>query len=878
MDGMLRPRFPREGRLHTETRRTRVRLICGCERVFLAEIHVVIDIESDPAILEGLTDEGLQRFNCPRCDQIFDLAEPILVHDRERARTALFVPSAIGHRALVFHAELAAEIATADPAAIPAHAFQPELLVGVQGLREWLFGPGARSRVPLPRQPGPGPVHPAASAAGDPARHPSAPVVQARPSGPPLHAAFTDLAQADSQRPSTVPTAPEIDDVDEDEPMFADDWLARDTRAPVVPEPDPPAQVESDATSPPFTRPGRTESTVDFAGLLDDDEDEEDDIEEENFVEEMIEEEDGDEPSPEAEIIVMDDAEADDAAAGQSAGIPATAGKPAAEAVRDAPGPILGGAERCLELGEDGLVLSLRLPAARVALFDPSTADLWFQLLDVGGTPLMAITLVSDPTMDRPHWVTWPIDPRRGPDREVTHALRRSYRAEIRLYDENTREAARFPLSADRELNVSVVTERAARVLDAGPVDDAAASAALAGLTSSAQPFGTPLPPLFTSYGLPVMEGFEQTQAVLTELAHWLEPDRYEHLVLVRSLPLDYLEEIVVEVLDQAVGYGVRLPERLRDRAITLGHAPNRADLCRVLAANFDRLMVAGDGPPDEVAARNWRDLLTDCAVENVTWEPRIRDRAEELLEAHGLLDQATIREAEAALAAPDGLETDQLLRMLQHRRLRAGAIAALCGRAEPAAWKEAVRAVDRLDAAAALDATRAIARLREAVTGEITVLLGSDRPHVRQAAAALLGGLALRRTLMPILKALGSEPTPGWVELARAVAATGSAAVRSIERQLTDERFPLERLALAVRLLDQVAPKASARFEAMADSGDERAARMMELSRSATIEPSRVSPAERYGELLRRAIAGEAISAREATVVVEAYRAALAR
>jgi len=236
------------------------------------------------------------------------------------------------------------------------------------------------------------------------------------------------------------------------------------------------------------------------------------------------------------------------------------------------------------------------------------------------------------------------------------------------------------------------------------------------------------------------------------------------------------------------------------------------------------------------------------------------------------------MREAQAALAEPDGLETDQLLRMLRHRRLRPGAITALCGRAEPAAWKEAVRAMERLDAAAIIDATRDVADLREAVAGEITGLLTSDKPHVRQAAAVLLGALALRRTLMPVLKALGGETTRIWPEFARAVAATGSAAVRSLERQLTDQEFPPERLALTVRLLEQASPKASARFEAMAESGDERAAQLVDLARSADVEPSRVAPAERYGDLLRRAANGEIIPARDVAAVVEAYRASLER
>jgi hypothetical protein len=863
MDGQMRPLFPRGGRLHFETQRTRARLTCGCDRVFLVEITIAIDIERDPGALEELSDDGLQRFTCPRCEQAFELAEPILILDRERERMALFVPYAVSHRALAFGAELAGEIARADPATLPPGAIQPALLVGVQSLREWLFGPGGRSRVPSPPKPEPEPAAPGATIDRGLGRRPIDPATPARSGALPIHEAFADLAHSDSRIPSAIPAAPEIDDVDEDEPMFGEDWLARDTLSPPGPGTDPPPRPgQPDAIVPPMEIRATSDPAIDFAELL-----EEDDLDEDLIVDDEDRDR-GFEPDP---LIVEDDDDDDSAEVLlEDDGI---LGNPTAAAPRDLPVPILEGAPRCLDLQEDGVSLSIRLPAARIALFDPSAADLWFQLLQVDGNPLVAITLVSDPTMDRPHWTAWPIDPRRGSDRDIVHALRRSYRADIRLFDAPDHEAACFTLSADRELNVSVVLERASRVLHAAPTSDAELSEALARLSAADQPFGDPLPPLFTSYGLPPMENFDQTAAALAELTCWLEPDRYDHLVLVRSLPLDYLEEIVVEVLDRSVRHGVRLPERLKDRAIALGHAANRGELCRVLVENFDRVMTSDDSPAAETAARNWRDLQTDCAEENVSWDPRIQDQAEELIEAHGLVDEAALREAQAALAEPDGLDTDQLLRMLQHRRLRPKAIIALCQRAEPAAWKDAVRALDRLDPAGVLDAVRVVAGLREAVSGEIAGLLGSERPHVRQAAAALLGGLALRRTLRPVLKALGGEPTSIWPEFARSVAATGSAAVRSIERQLTDEQFPLERLALAVRLLEQDAPRACARFEAMAESGDERAARMLELGRSAACEPSRVSPVERYGELLRRAVAGEAISEKEMASAVEAFR-----
>ena len=77
----------------------------------------------------------------------------------------------------------------------------------------------------------------------------------------------------------------------------------------------------------------------------------------------------------------------------------------------------------------------------------------------------------------------------------------------------------------------------------------------------------------------------------------------------------------------------------------------------------------------------------------------------------------------------------------------------------------------------------------------------------MRQAAAVLLERYALRRTLMPLFKALGSETSPIWVEHARAVAAAGPAAQRSVERAISNQDIEPERLALVVALLGERDP-----------------------------------------------------------------------
>jgi hypothetical protein len=808
----------------------RARCRCGCRSSFLAELLVSVNLDTDPGALEELGDDGLQPAKCPHCGGVCKLAEALVLHDPARGRLALFVPDALSHRELELRAELSAEIAADDPGGLPGHAFDPVWLAGIQDLREWLFGPRARSIAPPAAEP----------EKRDEAPEP--PVVGDRSSKPPIHEAFADLRESDSEPPSTVPPPPPLDD---EEPIFDDDdddedWLPNELSA-------------SAADARPTPRPARPPSGdgVDYAGLLGADEEEEPDLELP---------EDEDEPDLEFE-------------AGFSLSEPP--GRPA-EKRKDAPRALLDGEPYLAELQGDEVVLHRVVDAEQAGAFDVSKADLWFQFVEIEGRPLVAITLVEDPSLENPIRISWPLDVNRIAHRELAHSLRRSYNARVRLYDEERSQIERFELSSDRELNVVAVLEEFSRRTAGREVEETDFAYAAALLDREGAPLGDPLPGLFTAGSPPRLESFEDARGVLAVLESWNEPERRAHLVLVRSFPLDYLEELINEVLEAAVRHGAHLPASFKDRAIGLGLSASRGELALELVDSFNRTMLSENRPDETTAAHNWRALLADCAEQGVTPDAETQDRAESLLEKHGLLDNSTYREALEALSDPSQLETDQLLRMLRHRPLRLRALTAVAGRAEPQAWAEAVEAVSRIGFTEMPTAVRAVAGLREAVAGQIAALLRSRRAHVRQAAAVLLGELTLRRTLMPLLKALDAERTPVRVELARAVARTGSTAIRSLERRLKDPRGGVESLALVVRLMRELDDRAAGRFEAMASSGNERAGRLMELSQSEATAVDPVSPVERYGAILRRAAGGAEIPPGDLERLESGYRSAV--
>jgi hypothetical protein len=114
---------------------------------------------------------------------------------------------------------------------------------------------------------------------------------------------------------------------------------------------------------------------------------------------------------------------------------------------------------------------------------------------------------------------------------------------------------------------------------------------------------------------------------------------------------------------------------------------------------------------------------------------------------------------------------------------------------------------------------------------------------------------------MMPLFKALAAESTEIWPEFARAVAATGASAQRSLERALKDGGCEPKRLALAIALMSRDREQVRDRFAALAEAGDKSAAELVEIVDHGRFDTSDTSPVERFGALLRRAASGEDIA-----------------
>jgi hypothetical protein len=548
----------------------------------------------------------------------------------------------LAHRELHLRADLMREVADADPDAIPKYVADFQTLVGSRALKYWLFGPSARalatvpppgrSRSEEPERPAPAPTpEPVAEPAPEPAPPPRAPDREKKPE---VHAAFADL-MGPELRASTIPPELDMDELEEDEPIVDEDWLDDESLEPSYSRPasparsvrvlgerhaEPPPAAEDDA--PPDTATDVGSDGVDFAGLL---------TEEEDSGEFLVEDEEmGFDLEDEEEVFGGALGEDARAVREQTAGGPDPA---------DATGEMVAGAEHGLEVIGDQVILRHRVEPSEADLYDPARSELWIQLHAIDRFPLTLLMLIADPEASDPNRLWWPLDLRLAAHREVAQTLRRSFRAEVRLVDQDLEPLRSFEIEGPRELNAAVVLGRAKRALEDLPPGDELYEAAVRAVSSLSRPLGTKPPPPLDTERLPPPNGLEDTRGQLETLAEWTTGERRDELVLVRSFPLDHLEAIAAELIGSAVERGIALPEPMAERAVESGHAADRGRLAARLLEAFDS-WTSESGAVDLATAQNWKRLLEDCARWDVEPDAGARERAEKVLARHGLLDE----------------------------------------------------------------------------------------------------------------------------------------------------------------------------------------------------------------------------------------------
>lgn len=839
--GQERPwQFAYDGR-EGQTRRERVHVPRPGGGLETAEVHRVVNVATDPRLRARALDGTLHRLDSGQL-----LACSFVYHDPARFQFVLVVPPTLAHRTLAERAELLRRLADDTEHRVPPYVERAEVVVGAEGLRAWLEVPGADDLV-VSQQ--------------DLANR---------------ETALRDREIALQDREARLATRAEATTSREDELRLEHERLASLRRELDMKERELEARLASlreregelaalcaestDASAVAPVAPGASggelaaevqllgePSLVDSVEVLDESPDEVEarlvaeadptDVEALDVSE--LEEIDADalEPQPlldpaEAEVAEVDDVELIEASGIE--GVEALAelaeededdeGEATAIHPSEASG-VLGEhlslaatppdhfytdpqVEMVAEATEGETWLFARLGQGHEDAFRGEGVELLVQYLLVEAYPVILLTLV-DWSGARPYVRRAAFDPKADKDRALLERLAADLRATVAIFGPEGRFERTLDIEApERRANLALALDRASRAEGRGDP----ATALERALTA---------PPPVTLRGHPFEEvppARDAREALerVTALAKWSAPAKLDMALLALSIPREEVDERFRTILTDALVHGISLPPPLVSRAVSLGVASEPGELVSRLVDAFaaTSALPGYGGLGREDAARNW-ELLLEAASE---YEVSLAAETHEL--AWTILGE--VRGSRPLDVDPQAIPdqpTEVLLRLLEDPRVRRDAAAELLTRGDAELLPELYRAVRKMPREEVLALVPRVVAYGEAAADVLIDGLSARKTFVRQASALALGELQLRRSIVPLVQLLQSEPTDVWREVARVIGTFGSSALRTLTRAMREPKGLEERFALA---LAHLAPRAPKKVEALAQDSHE--------------------------------------------------------
>ncbi|MBN1773220.1 MAG: hypothetical protein JXB32_18300 [Deltaproteobacteria bacterium] len=307
-----------------------------------------------------------------------------------------------------------------------------------------------------------------------------------------------------------------------------------------------------------------------------------------------------------------------------------------------------------------------------------------------------------------------------------------------------------------------------------------------------------------------------ETQQALVQLTPWMTEEAEERLLVERSVPADEVDGYRRRTLAAAVKAGLWLPPDLAQRAVQDGLAPTPARLTAQLVEGFYRLCGRRHDLGRDAVARNWLYLSRDAEQLGLLLEPP------RLAWVHALLRAAGLGEGPApAAAGPESAqgEMELLLRWLAVPDGRTAALRELQrGRLADYAPDLAV-ALDTLDPLDLLDALLELRSNEDLVADLLMAGLDAHGRPLRLASAVGLGGLGLRRAIVPLVHLLLRADSADWRFVGSAIASYGATGVKALEPMLSDPRGKEDRLAWTLAGFQGAAAKRH--VHALTESGE---------------------------------------------------------
>lgn len=302
----------------------------------------------------------------------------------------------------------------------------------------------------------------------------------------------------------------------------------------------------------------------------------------------------------------------------------------------------------------------------RVATFDAADVRFFFQLHDVDGVPVMALTLAAfDASGDLLDAVGAPLADVEDHERAILDTLARDQHVSLVIYGEAGSPSISWEGGAPIAANIAWARERARAWREAFNGDDSEARAAIA--LGEVELVGQMRHP-FVDGRFSRIDSASEAMLAAGVVGYWSRSEQVAYLVGNRAFPLSHFREIQKRVARQALNWGIALGDELQQVAIDESIITDRISLTQRLLASFAELCV-GVRPNDLDPIQqweNWDALIQLAQSHGVTPEPDVLELAELSLKRAQDYEEMLDAEDDSVEAEAIDLDDDEVLEIVE--------------------------------------------------------------------------------------------------------------------------------------------------------------------------------------------------------------------
>ena len=479
---------------------------------------------------------------------------------------------------------------------------------------------------------------------------------------------------------------------------------------------------------------------------------------------------------------------------------------------------------------EEVVVVGYKVDEERAALFMERNGGFYFQLHEVEGVPVAALTLVvcdeQEHCLDAVVASLQLVD---AGEARILKEMQGGKRIHAALYDQSGDLITAWETGGVERENLSwALAKMKEWEQGAGAAGAARARAAAEFLNSGEIEIWGAMRHPFHSGSFSELEGAAEVQLAAGIVEYWSRPEQMLYLVGNRAFPLAEFREIQKRVVRQALHWGIAPGEMLRRVAIESAIIPDLRSLTQRLLANFTEVCVGirpNDLDPLE-QWENWEALIALAESQGVSLDPSMVELAEQSLKRAEEFEEALAEEEEEveALSMEDvveeidmkeqvvsrhsettgvtyfladedvmdtfedltSLEREDLLKLLKDQNGRLEAAQILVDRYGSEELWEILEAAEKLNAAQLEALTRFVEVRADGLEAALMQGLNQAGPAATYLVARALVGLGTTAALPRLLDALGDRERRGpGKRLAECLAGYGDKLLPPLSREL---------------------------------------------------------------------------------------------